>query len=387
MKLIFDVSAIEQQPSLPPQFLWPGQDDQEIFQEELRQPPVVDLRGFFNGDQAATQLAVSQIRAACLSQGFFQISNHGVDPGLIQSVYDHMDTFFSLPMSRKMAALRKPGGLCGYSGAHSQRFSAMLPWKETFSFCYSHAHDSGDVVHYVKSSIGQDFHEAGFAFAKYCKEMKRLSLSIMELLAMSLGVERFHYRKYFEDGYSIMRGNNYPPCKAKGASGLTLGTGPHTDPNSLTILHQDQVGGLQILSDSDNIKYWRTVQPRPDTFVVNICDTFMALCNGKYKSCVHRAVVNKERVRRSVVFFVNPREDKLVKPPPDLLQNNIIIHHEQDDEDERCNDLGEVRRKYGDFTWSQLREFTQNHYRADTATLPNFLHWLSTSTSTSTSTN
>lgn len=98
--------------------------------------------------------------------------------------------------------------------------------------------------------------------------MKELSLSIMELLAISLGVERKHYRKFFEDGSSIMRCNYYPPCKE---AGLTLGTGPHCDPTSLTILHQDQVGGLQVFVDGK----WQVVRPRPDALVINIGDTFM----------------------------------------------------------------------------------------------------------------
>lgn len=98
--------------------------------------------------------------------------------------------------------------------------------------------------------------------------MERLSMAILELFAMSLGVDRLHYRKFFEDGSSVLRGNNYPACRD---AGLTLGTGPHSDPNSLTILHQDQVGGLEVFSDDK----WRAVPPLPDAFVVNVGDTFM----------------------------------------------------------------------------------------------------------------
>lgn len=76
-----------------------------------------------------------------------------------------------------------------------------------------------------------------------------------------------------------------------------------------------------------------------------------ALSNGRYKSCLHRAVVNKEKARRSLVFFISPKEDKVVRPPEDL--------HET--------------RKYPDFTWSELQEFTQNHYRADRTTLQTFI--------------
>lgn len=90
----------------------------------------------------------------------------------------------------------------------------------------------------------------------------------MELLAISLGVDRLYYRRFFQDGDSIMRCNYYPPCNS---SSLTLGTGPHTDPTSLTILHQDQVGGLQVFADNK----WVAVRPRPEALVVNIGDTFM----------------------------------------------------------------------------------------------------------------
>jgi gibberellin 20-oxidase len=98
--------------------------------------------------------------------------------------------------------------------------------------------------------------------------MKELSLTIMELLAISLGIDRSHYRRFFEDGDSIMRCNYYPPCNS---SSVTLGTGPHSDPTSLTILHQDQVGGLEVFADNK----WMAVRPRHEALVINIGDTFM----------------------------------------------------------------------------------------------------------------
>lgn len=118
-------------------------------------------------------------------------------------------------------------------------------------------------------------------YEKYCEAMEELSFVIMELLAMSLGVDRLHYREFFEDGGSIMRCNNYPPCNS---SRLTLGTGPHSDPTSLTILHQDQVGGLQVFADNK----WLAVRPRHDAFVINLGDTFMVHI---YVSHVHTRII------------------------------------------------------------------------------------------------
>jgi gibberellin-44 dioxygenase len=105
-------------------------------------------------------------------------------------------------------------------------------------------------------------------YQRYCEEMKELSLTIMGLLELSLGLERGSYRDFFEDSRSIMRCNYYPPCPEPER---TLGTGPHCDPTALTILLQDDVGGLEVLVDGD----WRAVRPVPGAMVINIGDTFM----------------------------------------------------------------------------------------------------------------
>ena len=105
-------------------------------------------------------------------------------------------------------------------------------------------------------------------YQEYCEAMSSLSLKIMELLGLSLGVSRDYFREFFEENDSIMRLKYYPPCQKPD---LTLGTGPHCDPTSLTILHQDNVNGLQVFVENQ----WRSISPNPKAFVVNIGDTFM----------------------------------------------------------------------------------------------------------------
>ncbi|XLU95241.1 hypothetical protein S245_009593 [Arachis hypogaea] len=347
--LIFDSIMMRNASQIPKEFLWPSNDLIITADEELNEP-LVDLSVLKSEDHTAIAHAAQLVREACVKHGFFQVTNHGVDQELIDAAYQEVDTIFGLPLERKLAARRQPGAVSGYSGAHADRYSSKLPWKECFSFKYAHIdHSHSQILHYFTSLFGQDLRRSGIVYQKYCDAMKELSFAIMELLAISLGLDRLYFKTFFEDGESIMRCNSYPPCNN---SSLTLGTGPHSDPTSLTVLHQDQVGGLEVYLDNK----WFAVRPRPDAFVINIGDTFMALSNGKYKSCLHRALVNREVERKSLVYFVNPKKDKTVKPTKKLCSSD-------------------EERKYPDFTWSDLYEFTQKHYRADVSTLQGFIPW------------
>ncbi|GAA0150518.1 oxygenase [Lithospermum erythrorhizon] len=183
--------------------------------------------------------------------------------------------------------------------------------------------------------------------------MDDISMNILELLGMSLGVGQKYFREFFQKQDSIMRLNYYPPCQKPDQ---TLGTGPHCDTVSLTILYQDDnVSGLEVQVDGK----WHSIPPKPNAFVVNIGDTFMALSNGIYKSCLHRAVVNNQHPRKSMAFFLCPSIDKIIKPPHELV--SIEQKYE---------------RIYPDFTWKSLLNFTQTCYRADMNTLDAFINWL-----------
>ncbi|KAL6296319.1 hypothetical protein ACE6H2_004461 [Prunus campanulata] len=343
-----DSAFLQKQSQVPTGFVWPEADLVSAHQE--LNEPLVDLEGFFKGDVVATENAAKAIRSSCVSHGFFQVTNHGVDLNLIKLADDHLDQFFKLPVEEKAKVKRCPGSPYGYSGSHADRFSAKLPWKETLSFAF-HQGPNPVVADFCKSKLGKDFEETGRVYQKYCEAMHNLALSITELLAISLKVDRMHYREFFEDAHSILRCNFYPTCQEPS---LSLGTGPHCDPISLTILYQDQVRGLDVFVNN----IWQTVRPIQGALVINIGDTFSALTNGMYKSCLHRAVVNSQKERRSMAFFLCPRDDKVVKPPEDLLR------------------IEGMTRKFPDFTWSDFLRFTQYNYRPDETTLQKFSNWL-----------
>ncbi|XP_010930721.2 gibberellin 20 oxidase 2 [Elaeis guineensis] len=353
-RVVFDPSHLQNKTNIPKEYLWPLSERPDCL-EEL-EAPVVDLKGFLQGDESSTRRAAEMVREACLTHGFFQVINHGINPSLFHDAMTNADQLFHLPLETKLKIERQPGNFWGYTGAHADRLSSKLPWKETLSFGYDDVGSKNGIVNYFVSSLGKDFESIGWVYERYFGAMKELSLKLLELLAISLGVDQEYFREYFKDGESVSRCNYYPPCQVPEA---VLGTGPHNDPNGLTLLLQDQVGGLEVFSDGK----WRAVKPEPDALVINVGDTFMGLTNGIYKSCLHRAVVNSEITRQSIVFFLCPRGDRVLRPPEALVSQ-------------------ENPRKYPDFTWSELLSFTQNSYRVDGETLQYFSQWLLSSKAT-----
>ncbi|CAL5095022.1 unnamed protein product [Urochloa decumbens] len=352
-----DLCWDQHQQKIPDPFVWPQSDALASSEREL-DAPVVDVAAAMRGGTGMRR-AAEQVAAACASHGLFQVTGHGLDPALARAAIDGAAGFFRLPLATKQRARRAPGNVTGYAAAHVDRFTANLPWKETLSFAHrttSSAAGSRVVVDYFTSVLGSDFKPLGAVYQDYCEAMKRVSLEIMEVIGVSLGVGRSCYRDFFADGGAIMRCNYYPPCPEPERA---LGTGPHCDPSALTLLLQDgAVDGLQVLADGE----WRPVRPRPGALVVNIGDTFVALSNGRYRSCLHRAVVHRERERRSLAFFLCPRDDRVVRPPQRLLAGG--------------GGQEEEGRRYPDFTWADMARFTQRHYRADACTLDAFARWL-----------
>lgn len=94
---------------------------------------------------------------------------------------------------------------------------------------------------------------------------------LAEMLAGILGEEMNMECRYFKENClpntSFVRLNRYPPCPIpKHVFGLM----PHSDSTFLTILFQDQIGGLQLLRDGN----WIFVKPNPHSLLVNIGDLF-----------------------------------------------------------------------------------------------------------------
>ncbi|PKI54913.1 hypothetical protein CRG98_024695 [Punica granatum] len=111
-----------------------------------------------------------------------------------------------------------------------------------------------------------------------------------------------------------MVGHFYPHCPQPD---LTVGIASHTDPGVVTVLLQDQIGGLQVKYEEE----WLDVKPVPGALVINVGDIFQIISNDQYKSVEHRVLANPSKDPRvSIAVFCNPsNRENSFGPLPELL--------------------------------------------------------------------
>ncbi|KAI4376010.1 hypothetical protein MLD38_013811 [Melastoma candidum] len=98
----------------------------------------------------------------------------------------------------------------------------------------------------------------------YLQEMEKLE---RKLMALSLGLPKDRLKGFFEEQMSVLRLNHYPPCPVPH---LALGVGRHKDSWALTILAQDDVGGLEVKRKTDG--EWVFVRPTLNALIINVGD-------------------------------------------------------------------------------------------------------------------
>eukprot|EP01018_Ginkgo_biloba_P000345 Gb_00277 [translate_table: standard] len=156
------------------------------------------------------------------------------------------------------------------------------------------------------------FHRRG-ACESYAEVVEKLSFRLLELISLSLGLEARRMNEYFSGSTSFVRLNYYPACPAPE---LALGVGRHKDGGGLTVLFQDEIGGLEVKRKDGE---WVGVEPLADSFVINVGDCMQVWSNERYHSVEHRAVVNERRARFSIPFFFNPSHTVMIKPLDELV--------------------------------------------------------------------
>ncbi|XP_021728038.1 probable 2-oxoglutarate-dependent dioxygenase ANS [Chenopodium quinoa] len=301
------VQTLSQTKTLPPQYIQPPQLRPTNHHKPPSSTPTIPLIDL----SLSSQTLLPQLSSACRYWGAFHLLNHGIPINLLDQMRTVGSSFFEdLDVSEKL----KYG--CDQSSAASGGYGSrmlvsgnddtVLDWRDYFdhhTFPLSRRDPSRWPIHPPNYRN---------VVEEYSEQMKLLAQKLMALISESLGLPSSCIEDAVGEFYQNITVSYYPSCPQPE---LTLGLQAHSDMGAVTLLIQDDVGGLEVFKDGE----WVIVQPLSDAIVVILADQTEVITNGEYKSSVHRAVTNSNRARLSVATFHDPAKTRRISPAPELV--------------------------------------------------------------------
>ena len=269
--------------------------------------PLIDIAGLRSEALADRMAVADQLRQACERRGFFYIRNHGIAPALIAETFAASQAFFDQPMADKLAVDKRLSPCNrGYEPLRAQTLERGAPpdLKESF---YSGAEVAADDPQVLAGRFNTGPNQWPAQLPAFRPTMERyyaaahaLGATLVRGLALSLQLPETHFDDYLRDASATLRLLHYPPQPGNPAPG-EKGCGEHTDFGGVTLLLQDDAGGLQVWDAQQ--RTWIDAPPVPGAFVVNIGDLFARWTNDRYVSTLHRVINRSGRERYSIPFF------------------------------------------------------------------------------------
>ena len=300
--------------------------------------PIVDFKDFASGAPEARLQAAKELVAACRDVGFVYITGHGVPDDTLAKAFDVSKKFYDLPQEEKMKAPHPPGWAVhrGYSWPGLEKVSAAISdkddeeavdklrevqdYKESYEVGSEDNPDQPNV--WPPSEVYPEWRPFTSSFYWTCFEA---AANILRALAIGIGLEdEEHLLKLHSGHYNQLRLLHYPPVPAKAIEGGKFARMPaHTDWSTMTMLFQDDCGGLQV-EDPHKPGQFIDVPPVPGSLVMNVGDLLMRWSNDYLKSTSHRVTLpplqdrftgdeRMTRARYSIPYFLTTDPDLVIE--------------------------------------------------------------------------
>ena len=265
--------------------------------------PLIDLA---SPDDAALALAID---AALRGAGFFALTGHGVPAAVMEAAFAAGHRFFALGEADKARwHIERSTLKRGFDPIGWQSLDVGQPpdLKESF---YIGTLSLGP-NQWPDEALVPGFRAACDAYAA---SMQAAATRLMHLFAIALGLPPSHFDSFMRDPTCTTRLLHYPPQPAQAAPGQ-IGCGAHTDWGALTLLAQDDAGGLQVQRRDGS---WLDIAPIPGALVVNTGDMMQRWTNDRWLSTMHRVVNQRSgRDRWSIAYFFDLDDRAVIEPLP-----------------------------------------------------------------------
>lgn len=285
------------------------------------QIPVVDLEECNitkNADDISEQVQrqlATEICNAFSTVGFVCLRNHGIPMDKLDALMGECRQFFNLPETTKTKYSRSEDKNGGWVCKERERLNPDRPGdlKEAFNI-----YNESQMTQLWPDEEVPGFQSASLQFSHQCWT---LAQRILLLMGHGLGLDNPSYfsplrAKPSANNSTLLRCLFYPPIHHDTDIKLNqIRCGEHSDYGSITLLFQDDVGGLE-LRNRDGVFVPAT--PMVGTVLVNIGDTMERWTSDKLTSTKHRVVIpetqmNREKARMSIAYFMHPDDDCMIK--------------------------------------------------------------------------
>jgi len=287
--------------------------------------PIIDIGDIDQTDGTGIESIVRQIRDAYGTAGFAYIINHGVDQALVEDLFQASAEFHALPRTAKMNI--------GLNGLHrgfipintstdrNSKLAVVTKPNQSESFIMMREAPADDPAvragDYLAGANQWPDGLPGFrdTVTTYHNTLTRLGHKLCRAIALALQTDTDAFAAAFAPPTTFLRLLHYPPQPTDPAGDL-YGSAPHTDFGCITILAQDDVGGLQVRNQAGS---WIDAPCIPAAFVMNAGDMLHRWSNGRLLSTPHRVVNRSGKQRYSCPFFFDPDVNVEIAPLPSCI--------------------------------------------------------------------
>jgi len=279
--------------------------------------PLIDMGPFLEGSEAGRLKVAAEIHRAAHEVGFTYLTNFGMSADLLEAAFSVANSLFQSEEKFKVPFNAEANH--GYTAMQGEALDPSKPadLKETFTCRNLAARPSGP--DYWPNPQFEAFMRV------FHRRVVQIAADVMSAFALSLDLPNGYFDERHTGLTQTLRLLHYPPAETVDEG--QLGAGAHTDYGTLTLLFQDDAGGLQVQNLAGE---WVDAPPIPGTVVINTGDLMARWSNDLFKSTPHRVVPRPAAVRngrQSIAFFSDPDPEVMIETIPSCITDARPAHY------------------------------------------------------------